>query len=912
MFSIILKPFFGSTFTLAHFKMSIKFRNSHIALIALLLLLFGNACSTKKNTVATRTFHYITSKYNYFFNANQSYKNAELRANEQYTYNYTAQLPVLLVGKPQVSSLVGGDMDRAVNKCTDLIRLHSITVKPARKRGTMTSKEKEFYNKNEYVLWAREAWLLIGKARVWKGAFPEAAQTFEYILLQFPNTPIWFESQVWLARISIINSDFVGAADRLRDLSNNRKYPKGKHYTHLLNSTWAEYYQRLNQTDKMVPYLKKSLETAPDKQHRIRYTFLLAQVQQQNGNYAEASKLFSKVIRMSPVYELNFNARLQLASINARNGKGKDLKRQLVRMTRDEKNRDYLDQIYYTLAGIERGEGNMDGAIEYYKLSAQKSINNSNQKGLSYLALADYYFAKPNYQFAQSYYDSSYNALDDTHPEYLVLEVKTKNLNRLVENLNIIQLEDSLQRVAKMPFRERDNLIAQLIAKVRTEEQKAREAEQEDRNRFNQFQQNQMNRVSDQQQGTGWYFYNQSTLSYGQAEFRMRWGQRRLEDNWRRKNKRTMLTEDPTVNPVAQTDTTGMPRKVIDNKSREFYLQDLPTTDSLLTVSNQRIEKAMLQVAEVYEKQLKDYNEAINAYERFVLRFPKSGYAPEVYYSIYQLANQQGKVSVAERNKQTLIASFPQSRQALMLTNPNFLEELAQRQREQELFYQKTFELFSSNNCIEALEQAKKGIEQYKGSDIVPKLHLISALCTGKIGSLSAYRDALAQVGRLFPGTPEAATANEYIALLRERELQLAQVVTISESQTVGTEVSTVEKFSQPEGEHLFVAVIPKRSPINQLKFNIISFNVDYFLLINLNVSNRELNENFDIILVEGFKKQDEAWQYYTKAIAEKELMGSLNPSDYSLFIISRKNFQTLTEDKSVADYLRFFRATYQ
>jgi len=34
-----------------------------------------------------------------------------------------------------------------------------------------------------------------------------------------------------------------------------------------------------------------------------------------------------------------------------------------------------------------------------------------------------------------------------------------------------------------------------------------------------------------------WYFYNQTTLSFGVNDFIKKWGNRKLEDNWRRSQK---------------------------------------------------------------------------------------------------------------------------------------------------------------------------------------------------------------------------------------------------------------------------------------------------------------------------------------------------------------------------------------
>jgi len=365
-------------------------------LIFLFLIVASTSCSTKKNTSVSRALHNLTAKYNYYFNANESYNNAIKKVSTTYSYNYTAPLPLFLFGDNQTSSMVGGDMDRAITKCTDLINRHSITAKPEQKRGTASSKEKKCYKQNEFVKWAREAWLLIGKARVWKGSYMEATLTFDDIILQFPETPMSHEAQIWLARIAIVNKDFVAAEDRLRIIDSNRKYPKNKHFTHLLESTWADFYYRQGNFDKVLPHLKKAINNAPDKSHRLRYLFLNAQILQKNGKYAEASTMYKSISRMNPSYEMNFNAKINLAATSQLAGKGQDMKKILLKMARDEKNREYLDQIYFTLGEIERSSGNIDKAIEYFQLSAQSSVSNNNQKGLSYLTLADYFFSKPH------------------------------------------------------------------------------------------------------------------------------------------------------------------------------------------------------------------------------------------------------------------------------------------------------------------------------------------------------------------------------------------------------------------------------------------------------------------------------------------------------------------------------------
>ncbi len=800
-------------------------------------------------------------------------------------------------------------MDRAITKCTDMITRHSITVKPDRKSGAMTAKEKRFFNQNEFVRWVREGWLLIGKARVWKGAHDEARMTFEHILVQFPETPMWYESQLWLARLDLIAGDLVAAEDRLRSLSANRRYPKNKYFTHLLESTWASYYHRQENIPQTLIHLERALNNAPDKSHRLRYTFLLGQLQQKQGKFAESNKNFRRVIRMSPSYEMSFNARVNMAS-NFQGGRGgQDMIRSLQKMARDEKNAEFLDQIYYAMGNIEQSNGNMEKAIEYYKLSAQKSQRNNYQKGISYLVLADYYFARPSYTVSQAYYDSAYNALDPDFPGYRELEIKTQNLNKLVENLNIVVVEDSLQRLAAMTPRERDAVIAAQIRKVRDDEERLRREEQEGRDRFAQFQQTQRGRVPDTQ-GGAWYFYNQSSLSYGLSEFQMRWGRRRLEDNWRRSNKREVI-DQPTSVAQTTTDPSGEPQKVIDNKSREFYLQDLPLNDSLLKVSHERIQEALLRVGEIYENDLKDYPEATKAYELLGTRYPQGNFTLMGYYNLYQIARFNQKPADMERYKQTIISRFPNSTYALMLSNPNYLESLQRENREMEDFYQQTFSYFQQGNCAQATQNARTGMERYKGTDLAPKFHFIVAQCVGRSGDIRAYKNILAEVVEAYPKTEISKQAADIIVFIDQRELQLA-------SQTIDRPTDRPEDiakpsvlYQQPDGEHIFLAIIPKRSPLNQLRFNLVSFNAEYFINLNLQVGNRELTNFVELLTVEPFKNQKEAMEYYQKAMAEEGLMGIVPESDFTLTVISRKNLELFLQDKSVAEYLNFFRGNY-
>jgi outer membrane protein assembly factor BamD (BamD/ComL family) len=349
----------------------------------------------------------------------------------------------------------------------------------------------------------------------------------------------------------------------------------------------------------------------------------------------------------------------------------------------------------------------------------------------------------------------------------------------------------------------------------------------------------------------------------------------------------------------------------LDNKSREFYLQNLPLTDSLVTISNNRIQEALFRVGEIYEINLKDYPEAIKAYELLGTRFPQSSFSLSAYYNLYQISRFNQKPVDMEKYKQTIITRFPTSTYALMLSNPKYLENLQKENKEMEDFYQQTYSLFQQGNCGQASVKAKEGIEKYKDTDLVPKFLFIAAQCVGRTGDLRGYKSALSEVVKLYPESEVAKSAANIIVFIDKRELQLAATTTDPTTNKTTDEVKVSALYKQPKGQHLFLAIVPKQSPLNQLKFNVVSFNVDYYIDLNLNVANRELTEFVELITVEPLKDRKEAMEYYQKAIEEQGIMGNLSPNDYTLTIISQENLEIFLKDKSVAEYLSFFRATY-
>jgi hypothetical protein len=241
------------------------------------------------------------------------------------------------------------------------------------------------------------------------------------------------------------------------------------------------------------------------------------------------------------------------------------------------------------------------------------------------------------------------------------------------------------------------------------------------------------------------------------------------------------------------------------------------------------------------------------------------------------------------------------------------VEELSKKQSEGDIFYEKVYGLYNSGNHYEALNSINDGLIRFKGTQLEPKLTLLSALCYGKASDLRNFKVNLEKVTKDFPKTEEAKVAQDMITYLEQRELQLVadQSANAGVATDTTNQVASAVSYSKPTGEHMFVLLVPKKSNINQLKFNIVSFNVDYFIETDLQVNNQPLNDFVEIISVSGFKDENIAAKYFNLISKNDRVFNLVRKEDYQTFVISIENFALFINDKSVADYLNFFKSNY-
>ncbi len=861
-------------------------------LITLTVIIFIlTACSTKKNTFTRRVYHNMVSKYNGYFNGNESLKEGVVDLAKSHEDNYNEVLQIFCLGNLQQAQSNFPKMDRAIEKASKVIRKHSMTFKGV-----------------EYVKWIPRSYIMIGKANFYKKEYELASETFEFVIRLYNYDIIRNEAYLNSAKTNNITKNFGKSGSVLEQLEiAMEKGELKKKQVYDFHRIYADYYIKQEMYEEASRHIVSAIKSTNKKKDKVRLNFILGQLYQKIGDLTNASKAFNRVIRMSPPYEMEFNAKISAAMCyDASSGQSKNLIELLTKMLKDEKNKDYLDQIYFALAQIALKDNKEEKAIEYLKLSCSSSVSNDRQKAVSFYTLAEIFYKKPDYINAQVFYDSTIAFLPKDFKDYEVIEKKQKILSELAKNINTVQLEDSLQKLSQMSESQRIAIVDKIIAEIKAEEQrKLQEEIDRQQSMFLHTQQNNPN-MQMQQTGGGWYFYNPSAVSFGYTEFMRKWGNRKLEDNWRLSNKEMVVefADNSGEEEDIEGDSANIKNKTSnDPKDRNNYLKNIPTTPEMIEKSNEKIINALYNLGTIYKDNLKEYKLSNESFEQLVDRYPTNKYLLNSYFHLYRTYDLLKDNTKSDYYKNLILNKFPDSEHAKVINDPDYFQKKSKQQSEAEVFYSDVYNDYINKNYSAAIQKSNEGISKFSKSETEPKFAYIKALCIGKTQTKEEFEKALNDFMALYSKTPLAPMAQNILDYLQGK----SEAVVDSK---IDKPVLMYQKNDSTI--HFYVVVIDaKKVKVNEFKNKISDYNTEYHRLLNLTASNVFLDDVSQIITVANFNDKTAAMKYFSAIKDNKKVFDGYNKNDFKQFVISVENYPVFYKDKNISKYFEFFEKNY-
>jgi tetratricopeptide (TPR) repeat protein len=869
------------------------------------IALLVGACSQTKNTAALRGWHNMNARYNGYFNSKEGLKESVKKVEKASKDDFTKMLPLFVYPDNEGAKNFYNDFDNTIKKSSIVIQRHVI----------MNPKSKlEIPNA---CRWIDENYMLIGKSHLYKRDLFSALEAFEYVSKIYPQPKAKYAGKIWMIRTNNEIGSYSLSEELIDEIRSAKDFPKDRSYDREFALACADLYMKRADYPLAIRHLTRAIGMTRKKTTKARYIYILAQLYEKQGDTQRASQFYSMVPKLHPSYDMAFSAQINRARFyDVGDGGSKRIKKQLLRMLRDDKNVDYKDQIYFALAEVAYKEGNDSMTLDYLKSSIKATTSNTTQKALAYLRRGDIYFDRPDYTQAQANYDSAVTILPKDYPNYKEIETKKNSLTELVTNLEVITVEDSVQALARLSEKERNRSIDKLIKQLEEDEKKAEEASK--------LQKEQVLSAtpvigspvnSIPTTSNSWYFYNPVNVKFGIADFSKKWGKRKLEDNWRRSEKDLLLTgsEDEQASSDSiktKKDSTTATLAEGATKDRNYYLKNIPLTNEALTASNIKIMDAYYNAGGIYKEQLMNNQKSVETFEELLKRFPDNKYRLSSYYQLYRtflVMNNQGK---SDYYKNLILTNFPDSEYAKIIKNPDYAKDINASRSVVERYYAETYQLYSEGKYAEALANCMNADAQYSKSYLMPQFSFLKALSIGRTQDINAFEAALTDVVIKYPKSPVKEKAQEILDLIKKQKTPDA--TTAAPKDTTMNAAQKPKFVFNENGEYYWLLIAEnKKGNLDEFKIKLSEINKTSFSIKDISISGVFLDANHQIIAVKSFNGKAEAMNYYNFMKSKKDAYSDLAEGSYQSFIISAENYTTFYKDKNVSEYEQFFTQNF-
>ncbi|WP_372474220.1 tol-pal system YbgF family protein [Capnocytophaga sp. ARDL2] len=724
-------------------------KNRHIKKLAFgLVALIAIACSTEKTSLANRKYHATTTKYNILYNGDVSYNRGIQMIQKKYKDNFQEILTVEQMRQDEDAVIIADKQDKnphfqkAEEKAIKATQLHSMYV-----------------GGKEYNPQIDQAYMLLGKSRYHDLRFLPAIEAFNYIIMKYPDSEVYYDAILWREKTNLKMKYNDLAVSNIKKLLKNKDVSKEVKSEAL--ATLAQGYINLQYLDSAKIPLKEAIELTNDNEKQARYTYILGQLNAKTDAKDEAFQNFQDVI--------DFNRKAPRALvINAHAARFQNqdfhtidtaaFTKEHLSLLNDRENRPYADVIFHQIGAMNDKADNLKAAVKNYNQSLKVGKDNNSLKYQNYANMAAMYYRYKKFETAGIYYDSTMLYINPNSKEYLTVKRKRNNLVDIVKYEKIARENDSLLFLIGMEDAERRTYLqAQLDEKRRLDEEKeakAKAASSKGKSK--------VNTAAVVVQSSSFYFYSDKALNKGKEDFKKKYGNRPLADNWRWASRvqSTQMAETTTTEPAKGTkvEDTYNPRDMRYNA--DFFLAQLPTDIKDILKLKEERDDAYYQLGLLYSDKLEEYDVAINKYETLLTFIPKVDLEQATYYQLYKLYKNRHPEQ-AQRILDKMMNTYPNSKYTKIMVNPN--ADISE-DGNQNNSYESIYKLYEKGHFVEALQQLDEAIPLVFNDQLIGKYELLRAIVAGKLYGLEEYKKSLQHVATSYPNTNEGKEAQRILS----------------------------------------------------------------------------------------------------------------------------------------------------
>lgn len=780
--------------------------------------------------------------------------------------------------------------------------------------------------KHKNSKWVDDSYILIGKIKLYECKYDSATFAFKYVNTKSKDDQARFVALSWLIRTYLLNGEDRFAKDvhtyleaqKLNNFSKKEFYLASAQY----HRTRGDYPAMLEQVKKAIPLVKW------DSDYRSRLHYIAGQLHQKLHQPDSAYYHYSMTLKKNPPYDLSFFAKLNMSQVSnpTEESEIRKIRKYFSKMLVDAKNEEFRDRIYYDMAQFELKQNQIDTAISLLNASLRVEGGvTPYMDAYAYLSLGKVHYTHPKmenlkkYTLAKLYYDSTVATMDTLFEGYSEIITRREVLENFVKQIETIEREDSLQRLAKM---DETTLSAFLDGvKVKEEERLKEEARLElerKKSKKNTSSAGGNSAFFDPNNPTisGFTFYDPSKATSSSIKFKSIWGDRKLEDNWRRSSKEVAFTETVVEQDTAQIDSltqiqqdslTQLAKadsikasieKITVNK--EDLYKNIPSTPEAIAASNDSLKKAFYLLGKIYDQDLEETENAIATFQELQNRFPGHDNYEEVYYFLYILCAKSESCN-SDDYKNILLNKHPNSMYAKVILDPDYITDTKLANRTVHKLYEKAYMYYEKAQYVMAYNEVNNIISTYPHNDIMDKLEFLRILTYAKTDRIAKYKSALPIFIENNKDSKLIPFAEELLKDLNEKGPNL-----IIESDTV---------FRQPAetSTHFFIAFFNIEDIDYQENIKIFDeFKNTYYRDSTYTTRRIDFDTTQYLIVVKTFNNAKTVDQYHKKLVHWNTFSEHYKGLSYDYFVIDEKNYALLLKRRDKEAYKTFYKSAYR
>lgn len=848
------------------------------------------------NTWIGKQYTNTVARYNKIYHAQKKIRETDEDIKKAYKDDFNKILPVFNLGDENSLKGNGGEMDKVLKK---------------------TSKVIEKYPKSK---WTDNAWFLMGQSYFYRGDFFAAIENFEFVSSKYKNTDIAYRANLWTLYSYILMGKESESLSIITKLKNEKNFPEK--YKKGLFFSAAEIAIKQNKPTIAVENLNNSLKFLKNKNDKIRAHYILGQLYLSLDSFNQASTHFNKVIKYNPEYDFNFNAQINLASALVRS-EAKSYKKArnvLERMLKDDKNIEYYARIYYELGKVDELAGKNNSAIENYKSSLHQNGTTNILKTDAYNSIANIYFEQGNFLKSDLYYDSANTTLTEDHPNFEALSKKRENQSELLENLVILQKNDSLLMLAENPKRLEAIIDEQIKEeKLLAERQKAIEENRTNSGPAsnnpmnNSFPNNQNNNNNNNSVNASFPFYDPISRATGYNSFIGVWGERKNTDNWRVSS---LASNISTEDLNEDEDTTSVQNETVSNEQnnqeippnvpidRKKYYENIPFSKEAKAKLIKENEEAAFKLALLYFYDLDNPNLALKYLNILRSKYPNAAEPDRIIYELAKVNKQLGNSEAYNKNFDELALKHPESKYLKALKNELIDESESAKSgvsKEVQELYNLCYNLFKNKEYDQVLSKKKMHDINYAGNPLQANFDYLEAMTFAKQSRMNDYKQKLESIIASYPNTAVSQNAQRNLDAYNTKQLLVGKDTTGQKS-SKSKQLFNLDKSE----EHYTLLILPLKFNTNQIKNKLNDYHKTEYSLMNIEVTELIIS-NQKVILIKGFGNVNSN-KSYAALLTSKKIINKKTTSS----IIGKSNVTKVLQKQNLEAYLSFANTVYK